>query len=192
MLLYVDDILIMSNSESEISKIKKQLSSSFDMKDIGIAKRILGIDIVRDRPKRKMYLSQAEYIDKVLKKFNMDDSKPAMIPLGGHLVLSKEDRPKDETARKKMSLIPYDVAVGSVMYCMLCIRPDLAYGISVLSRFMSNPGESHWNAIKFLLKYLNHTKKLGLVFAAYGNKSDLIGHVDSDYASNRDTRKSTT
>ncbi|CAM8889646.1 unnamed protein product [Rhodiola kirilowii] len=162
------------------------------MKDLGTAKRILGINIVRDRSKRKMYLSQAEYIDKVLKKFSMDDSKPAMIPLGRHLVLSKEDCPKDETARKKMSLIPYDVAVGSVMYCMLCTRPDLAFGISVLSRFMSNPGESHWNAMQFLLKYLNHTKNLGLVFAAYGNKPDPLGYVDSDYAGNRDTRKSTT
>ncbi|CAM8887559.1 unnamed protein product [Rhodiola kirilowii] len=159
LLLYVDDILIMSNYESEISKIKKQLSSNFDMKDLDIAKKILGINIVRDRPKKKMYLSQAEYIDKVLKKFSMDDSKSAMIPLGGHLVLSKEDYPKDETARMKMSLIPYDVAVGSV-YCMLCTRPDLAFGISVLSRFMSNLGERHWNAMKFLLKYLNHTNHL--------------------------------
>ncbi|CAM8998933.1 unnamed protein product [Rhodiola kirilowii] len=192
LLLYVDDILIMSNSESEISKIKKQLSSNFDMKVLGIAKKILGINIVRNRQKKLMFLSQAEYVDKVLEKFSMHDSKPAMIPLGGHLVLSKEDCPKDETARKKMSSIPYDVAVGSVMYCMLCTRPDLAFGISVLSRFMSNPGESHWNAMKFLLKYLNHTKNLGLVYSAYGNKPDLIGYVDSDYASNRDTRKSTT
>ncbi|CAM8981006.1 unnamed protein product [Rhodiola kirilowii] len=192
LLLYVDDILIMSNSESEISKIKKQLSSNFDMKDLGIAKKILGINIVRNRQKKLMFLSQAKYIDKVLEKFSMHDSKPAMIPLGGHLVLSKEDCPKDETDRKKMSSIPYDVAVGSVMYCMLCTRPDLAFGISVLSRFMSNPGESHWNAMKFLLKYLNHTKNLGLVYSAYGNKPDLIGYVDSDYASNRDTRKSTT
>ncbi|CAM8997858.1 unnamed protein product [Rhodiola kirilowii] len=118
LLMYVDDILIISNFESEIAKIKKQLSSNFDMRDIGIAKRILGINIVRDRPKKKMYLSQAEYIDKVFKKFSMDDSKPVMIPLGGHLLLSKEDCPNDETARKKMSLISYDFAVGSVMYCM--------------------------------------------------------------------------
>ncbi|CAM8928612.1 unnamed protein product [Rhodiola kirilowii] len=192
LLLYVDDILIMSNSESEIAKIKKELNSNFDMKDLGTAKKILGINIVRDRPKKMMYLSQADYIDKVLKKFSMDGSKPAVIPLGGHLTLSKEDCPKDEAARKKMNLILYDVAVESVMYCMLCTRPDLAFGISVLSRFMSDPGESHWVAMKFLLKYLNDTKNLGLVFANYGNKSELFGYVDSDYASNRDNRKSTT
>ncbi|CAM8921011.1 unnamed protein product [Rhodiola kirilowii] len=191
LLMYVYDILIMSNSELEITKIKKELSSNFDMKDLGIAKKILGINIVRNKPNKMMFLSQSDYIDKVLKRFNMENSKSAAIPLGGHLVLSKTDCPKTEIDMKKMALIPYDVAVGSVMYCMFCTRPDLAFGISVLSRFMSNPGETHGNAMQFLLKYLNSTKNLGLVYAPHGNKNELFGYVDSDYASNMDNRKST-
>ncbi|CAM8978530.1 unnamed protein product [Rhodiola kirilowii] len=122
----------------------------------------------------------------------MEHSKPAVIPLGGHLVLSKQDCPETVEEKEKMPDIPYDVVVGSVMYCMLCTRPDLAFAISVLSRFMANPGENHWHAMKFLLKYLNNTKNLGLVYACNGQKSDLFGYVDSDYASNRDNRKSTT
>ncbi|CAM8914720.1 unnamed protein product [Rhodiola kirilowii] len=145
--MYVYDILIMSNSELEITKIKKELSSNFDMKDLGIAKKISGINIVRNKPNKMMFLSQSDYIDKVLKRFNMENSKSAAIPLGGHLVLSKTDCPETEIDMKKMDLIPYDVAVGSVMYCMFCTRPDLAFGISVLSRFMSNPGETHWNVM---------------------------------------------
>ncbi|CAM8907396.1 unnamed protein product [Rhodiola kirilowii] len=79
LLLYVDDILIMSNAESEIEKIKKELSRNFDMKDLGNAKKILGINIIRDRPNKRMILSQVEYIDKVLEKFNMKHSKLAVI-----------------------------------------------------------------------------------------------------------------
>ncbi|CAM8908670.1 unnamed protein product [Rhodiola kirilowii] len=192
LLLYVDDILIMSNAESEIEKIKKELSRNFDMKDLGNAKKILGINIIRDRKNKRMILSLAEYIDKVVKKFSMEHSNPAVIPLGGHLVLSKQDCPETIEEKEKMADIPYDVVVESVMYCMLCTRPDLAFAISVLSRFMANPSENHWHAMKFLLKYLNNTKNLGLVYACNGQKSDLFGYVDSDYASNRDNRKSTT
>ncbi|CAM8993457.1 unnamed protein product [Rhodiola kirilowii] len=94
LLLYVDDILIMSNADSEIEKIKKELSMNFDMKDLGNAKKILGINIIRDIPNKKMIMSQAEYIDKVLKRFNMEHSKPAVIPFGGHSVLSKQDCPE--------------------------------------------------------------------------------------------------
>ncbi|CAM8937372.1 unnamed protein product [Rhodiola kirilowii] len=78
------------------------------------------------------------------------------------------------------------------MYCMLCTRPDLAFGILVLSRFMSNPGEPHWLAMKYLLRYMCGTKSLGLVYSGYGLKSELFGYVDSDYASNRDNRMSTS
>ncbi|CAM9003853.1 unnamed protein product [Rhodiola kirilowii] len=162
------------------------------MKDLRNAKKILGINIIWDKTNKRMILSQAKYIDKVIKKFSVEHSKPAVIPLGGHLVLSKQDCPETEEEKNKMADIPYDVAVGSVMYCMLCTRPDLAFAISVLSRFMANPGENHWHAMKFLLKYLNNIKNFGLVYACNGQKSDLFGYVDSDYASNRDNRKSTT
>ncbi|CAM8935455.1 unnamed protein product [Rhodiola kirilowii] len=122
----------------------------------------------------------------------MNCSKPTAVPLGGHLMLSKDDCPKTKIEQECMAEIPYDVVVGSVMYCMLCTRPDLAFGISLLSRFVSNPGDPHWQAIKYFLRYLCGTKFLSLVFSGYGLKSDLFGYCDSDYASNRDNRKSTS
>ena len=113
------------------------------MKDLGPAQKILGIKISRDRVKRKLFLSQSGYLVKVLDKFSMNKRKPAPIPLGGHLEISKKDCPISVIDNRKMKNVPYDVAVGSVMYAMLCTRPDLAFAISVLSKFMSNPGEKH-------------------------------------------------
>ncbi|CAM8902732.1 unnamed protein product [Rhodiola kirilowii] len=162
------------------------------MKDLGHAKKILGVNIIRDKRNKKIYLSQSDYLNKVVDKFAMRSAKPASIPLGGHLELTKADCPKIDQEKLKMSNIPYDVAVGSVMYDMLCTRPDLAFSISVLSRFMSNPSENHWLGMKYWLRYLSSTANLGLVYADFDSKHDIVGYVDSDYASNKDNRKSTT
>ena len=139
-LLYVDDILLISSSIILINSVKKDLKKYFDMKDLGSAKKILGVNIIRDRPNKQLWLSQDDYMLKVLKRFNMVTSKPTSIPLGGHLELTKKSSPTKPEEVKEMARIPYDVAVGSVMYAMLCTRPDLAFAISALSRFMSNPG----------------------------------------------------
>ncbi|CAM8943782.1 unnamed protein product [Rhodiola kirilowii] len=191
-LLYVDDILMISGDKSAIAKIKGDLSVHFDIKDLGHAKKILGVNILRDKQTKTIYLSQSDYVTKVVDNFGMKNSKPVSIPLGGHLELSKVDCPKSDQDKLKMSKIPYDVAVGSVMYAMLCTRPDLAFSISVLSRFMSNPGGKHWLGMKYLLRYLSSTVKLGLVFSDFDSQHDITGYVDSDYVSNKDNRKSTT
>ncbi|CAM8937635.1 unnamed protein product [Rhodiola kirilowii] len=191
-LLYVDDMLIISDSRLVVNSIKSDIKKHFDMKDMGEAQRILGVKITRDRNKRIMYLSQTDYLDKVLDKFQLKNAKPSLVPLGGHLELTKHDCPVSDEDKLKMSKVPYDVAVGSVMYAMLCTRPDLAFGVSVLSRFMSNPGDKHWIAMKYLLKYISGTRKLGLIYGSHAPKTELYGYVDSDYASNKDNRKSTT
>ncbi|GAB2291727.1 hypothetical protein Dimus_038172 [Dionaea muscipula] len=78
------------------------------------------------------------------------------------------------------------------MYSMVSTRPDLSFSISLLSRFMSNPGPDHWNALKWLLRYLNCTAASGLLFKKWTNELDLVGYVDADFAGDRDGRKSTT
>ncbi|CAM8956236.1 unnamed protein product [Rhodiola kirilowii] len=191
-LLYVDDILMISGDEIDIAKVKNDLSMHIDMKDLGHAKKILGVNIIRDKRNKKIYLSQSDYLNKVVDKFSMRSAKPASIPLRGHLELTKADFPVTDQDKLKMSKIPYDVAVGSVMYDMLCTRPDLAFSTSVLSRFMSNPGKNHWLGMKYLLRYLSSTTNLGLVYDDFDSKHDIVGYVDSDYASNKDNRKSTT
>ncbi|CAH9103829.1 unnamed protein product [Cuscuta epithymum] len=190
-LLYVDDILLIGPCKMLIVSVKDDLKLHFDMKDIGSAKRILGIDITRDRSNRSMFLSQGDYLNKILDRFNMNNSKSTPLPLGGHLELSRDPCPMTLEESEKMAKIPYDVASGSLMYAMLCTRPDLAFAVSILSRFMSDPRIKHWTAMKYTLRYLSGTKNLGLKYFN-ADLCDLKGFVDSDYAGCKDSRKSTT
>ena len=90
LLLYVDDMLIAGSSIEEIKNLKKQLSKQFAMKDLGAAKQILGMRIIRDKANGTLKLSQSEYVKKVLSRFNMNEAKPVSTPLGSHFELSKE------------------------------------------------------------------------------------------------------
>ena len=126
----------------------------FLMKDLGEAETILGIRIYRDRSKQLLELSQEKYIDRILKQFNMNDTKRGFIPLSQDVALSKEDCPTTREQREYMSRIPYTSAIGSIMYSMLCTRLDVAHALSVTSRFQQDLGENHWYAIKGIPRYL--------------------------------------
>ena len=89
-----------------------------------------------------------------------------------------------------MKKVPYQSAVGSLMYAMLCTRPDIAYAVGVVSRFMSNPGEAHWSAVKWIFRYLRGTSKMCLCFGS--GDPILQGYTDVDYAGDMDSRKSTS
>ena len=106
LLLYVDDMLIIGSSIEEINNLKKQLSKQFAMKDLGAAKQILGMRIIRDKANCTLKLSQSEYVNKVLSRFNMNEAKPVSTPLGSHFKLSKEQSPKTEEERDHMIRCP--------------------------------------------------------------------------------------
>ncbi|XP_031274891.1 secreted RxLR effector protein 161-like [Pistacia vera] len=91
-----------------------------------------------------------------------------------------------------MKNIPYSNVIGSVMYAMISTRPDLSFAISLLSRFMSNPGMEHLIALKWMLRYINNTVHVGLDFCKRNTSLDLVGYAGFDFAGDRDTRKSTT
>ena len=122
LLLYVDDMLIVGKDATKISQLKKELSNSFDMKDLGPAQQILGMQIIRDKKKKRLWLSQEKYVERVLKRFNMDKAKPVSIPLGNHFKLSKSMCPSSRKEIEEMEAIPYSSAVGSLMYAMVCTR----------------------------------------------------------------------
>ena len=89
LLIYVDDMLIACKQKEEIEKLKVELNTEFEMKDLGAATKILGMQIIKDRDSKTLYLSQSDYVNKVLTRFNMEDSKPVTIPLSAHFQLSK-------------------------------------------------------------------------------------------------------
>ena len=191
LLLYVDDMLIAARSKAEISMLKTQLGKEFEMKDLGAARKILGMEIHRERHRGRLCLTQQTYIMKVLQRFNMDQSKPVSTPLAAHFKLSSKECPRTEEEVEHMSCIPYSSAVGSLMYAMVCTRPDLSHAVSVVSRFMSKPGKVHWEAVKWIMRYLRGSTDVCLVFEGQKNRG-VVGYVDSDYAGDLDKRRSLT
>nr|GEW41754.1 retrotransposon protein, putative, Ty1-copia subclass [Tanacetum cinerariifolium] len=139
-LLYVDDMLIACKSKAEIGSTKSLLKREFDMKDLGEAKKILGMEIVRDRSRKIIRVSQSGYISMILNNFRIDNGKSVQMPLSGHFKLSLKDCPIRDCDVERMSKVSYANAMGSLMYLMVCTRPDIAYAISIVSRYLVNPG----------------------------------------------------
>ena len=122
----MDYILIVGNSVPMLDSIKAWLSSYFSMKGLGEAQYILGIQIYRDRSKWMIGLSQRTYIDKVLDRFNMTNSKKGFLPMSHGMCLSKKQCPMTPDELGKMSRIPYASAIGFIMYAMICTRPNVS------------------------------------------------------------------
>ncbi|KAJ9567606.1 hypothetical protein OSB04_003572 [Centaurea solstitialis] len=190
LVLYVDDILLIGNNVPTLQSVKEWLSKCFQMKDLGEAAYILGIKIYRNRSKRLIGLSQSTYIDKVLKRFRMDESKKGFIPMQHGIVLSKTQCPVSSKDQDRMKSVPYASAIGSIMYAMLCTRPDVAYSVSVTSRYQQNPGEPHWVAVKNILKYLRRTKEMFLVFGGSEDEISVTGYSDASFQTDRDDFRS--
>ncbi|KAJ9558789.1 hypothetical protein OSB04_013403 [Centaurea solstitialis] len=190
LVLYVDDILLIGNNVPTLQSVKEWLSKCFQMKDLGEAAYILGIKIYRNRSKRLIGLSQSTYIDKVLKRFRMDESKKGFIPMQHGIVLSKTHCPVSSKDQDRMKSVPYASAIGSIMYAMLCTRPDVAYSVSVTSRYQQNPGEPHWVAVKNILKYLRRTKEMFLVFGGTEDEISVTGYSDASFQTDRDDFRS--
>eukprot|EP00253_Pinus_taeda_P008967 PITA_08967 len=183
LVFYVDDMLLVGNDKEIIQYLKTQLSSKFDMKDISAANYILGMEIKRDRTKRKLWLNQRKYVETILQRFNMQDSKPVKVPIPVGVRLSAEQCPKTQEEEENMSRAPFASVVGSVMYAMVSTRPDIAHAMGVLSRFMSKPGKEHWTTIMRVFKYLRGTSDYGLCYQGrpgLDRMLDIRGFVDVD------------
>ena len=155
LILYLDDILMANSRKDDIKKHKEKLNCEFEMKELGPTKKILGIDIMRNREKGELSLSQLSFLKKVMDHFRMSNSKTVSTPLGRHTKLSIKQYPQYEST-------PYASGVGSIMYGTVCSRPNLAYAVSIVSRFMANLRIVHLQALKWILRYLIGSLKGGL------------------------------
>ncbi|KAK9024865.1 hypothetical protein V6N11_064771 [Hibiscus sabdariffa] len=167
LILYVDDILIIGNDVPTLQSIKTWLSSCFSMKDLGEEAYILGVKIYRDRSRRLLGLSQSTYIDKVLKRFSMEESKRGFLRMRHDISLSKEMCPSTAQERANES-------------------NPICFGYWINHE---NPGEGHWTAVKNILKYLRRTKD---VFLVYGGEEELRikGYTDASFQTDKDDSRS--
>ena len=118
--------------------------------------------IIRDRSKKQLWQSQERYVTKVLQRFNMLEAKPVGSTLPTNYRLSCKQSPKTKAEKAEMMKVPYASTVKSLMYAMVCTRPDIGYAVGVVSRLMSNPRKEHWNAVKWILWYLKGTSNMCL------------------------------
>lgn len=157
------------------------------MKNLETAKKILGMEIHRDRNGGTLFLSQKKYIEKVLECFSMQNSKPIDTPLATYFKLLGAFSPQTKKEVEYMSNVPYASAVGSLMYAIVCTRPDIAHDVSVVSRYMANPKKVHQQSVKWILRYLKGTTDVHLVYENFKDiKSEIVGYVDSYYAGDLD------
>ena len=190
LVLYVNDILLAASDRGLLHNVKNYLSSNFEMKDMGEASYVIGIEIFRDRSQGIFGLSQKAYINKVLERFKMESCKLSPVPTQKGDNLSLSQCLKNDLEHKEMDNIPYASLVGSLMYAQTCTRPDISFAVGMLGLYQSNPGSFHWRAAKKVLRYLHSAKDHMLTYRRTSNL-EVVGYSDSDYAGCKDTRKST-
>lgn len=153
------------------------------MKDLDTAKHILGGIMHRYRCGRSLFLSQAKYFAKVIKRFHIEDSKYVKTPLAQHFKFSISQSSSTPEELDHMKSIPYANLVGSLMYEIVCCRPNIAHAMSIVSRFMSNPDKAHREATKWVIRDIKGTVNKGLTYTASDcERNFIIGHVDMDFA----------
>ena len=157
LLLYVDDMLIAVKSIVEVNKLKVLLSREFDMKDLGAANKIIGMEIRRNKDTKRLWLSQADYVKKVLERFSMENAKSMSTPLANHFHLFASQCSKIVEEIENMTKVSYASAVGCLMYAMICTRPYLTHVVSMVSKYMANLGRQYWDTIKWIFRYLKCT-----------------------------------
>lgn len=188
-LVYVDDLIIVTSDQESMEMAKKMLRKHFEMKDMGELHYILGIEVTR-RSDGSLDMSQKKYIKEILEEFGMIDCRPVATPIDIYVPLTKAFCPATSEEKKDMEGVPYRRLVGKLMYLAQATRPDLSFVVSRLGQFASNPGRPHWVAAKRVLRYLKGTMDYEFLIDRQGE--DIVAYSDSDYAGCKDDRKSTT
>ncbi|CAI7808862.1 unnamed protein product [Closterium sp. NIES-54] len=185
-LVYVDDLVFATADTAGLTHVKSELQKRHTCTDLGELRSYLGLQITRDRAQRTITLTQSHMVQQVLQRFGFTYSSPQATPLPTCHSLSA--LPSDESVE---SSGPYPELVGCLMYLMTCTRPDLAYPLSILARYVA-PGRhrpEHMTAAKRVLRYLCSTSGMGLVL---GGQSPVVltGHADASWADDQATQRS--
>jgi Reverse transcriptase (RNA-dependent DNA polymerase)/Integrase core domain len=183
--IYVDDLLILHKSLDAMNEVKMKLKDHFEMTDLGEACWILSMEVTRNHAERAISLSQHHYIQDILEQHGMAKCRPVSMPMVPNLTLEKLKEPEIDATT-------YQSAVGSLMYAMIGMHPDLAHAVGVLSQFSANPGIVHWTALKCVFRYLQGNGDVSIVFDEKKGNAALTGYVDADWAADKNDRHSIT
>ena len=183
--LHVDDMLITGSCTKLKNIAKAEIMTEFECTDLGPVSKILGYEVHRDLTNRRTKMSQGEYIQNILTRFGMADANPVSTPLDPNVNLTRPD-----PNAKILKDIPYRELIGSLQYAATGTRPDIAFAVGLLSRFLDKPEQRHWTAAKRILRYLVGSRDLGIVFDGSVGSVCIVGFSDADFASCELTRRS--
>lgn len=187
LIVFVDDILIISSDEKAVINLKGLLAENFKTKDLGLASHYLGMSITQSDD--GIYLDQCNYLKKVLDLFNMSDCKSVSVPLDANFDSQTLLREKSENMDVENRCRR---AIGCLMYAMIGTRPDLSIYLNILSRYQSCASEELWSCIKRVLRYVKGTVDLKLLYCKDSVDTVLKAYVDADWAGDTETRRSTS
>jgi hypothetical protein len=180
--LYIDDLLLFSRTVGEIQPLKEALSSAFEMKDLGEAKYVLGINITRNRAEKTLVIDQEHYVRDLLREHGFDNKRTVTTPAEGYSNLTPNEQGDPATDMKT-----YQQLLRKLNWLVRASTPDIAFAVQKLSQFSHNPGAKHMGGAQRLLRYLSGTCKYGI---KYTSRQGLAGYADSDFAAD-ESRKST-
>ena len=192
--IYVDDLLLIGPSLSDISLLKTELSHRFRIKDLGPINFYLGMHVTRDRPNRRIYVHQSAYIRRIIDAVDMSDCKSVKTPMETNLLLVKNYYKGKIYEATNREIKAYQMLIGSLLWLACMTRPDIAYSVNRCSRYSINPTPYQGAILKRIIRYLAGTRDLGLCFGSSyeGIHTDLIGYTDASYGDCLDTRRSTS
>ena len=190
-IVWVDDMVLIG-SKAEVTWMKSAISKRFKIKDLGNVKFFLSMLVERDRHKRWIYLSQGAYIQNVLTRFKLENSKGCLTPMDPKSKL--RNRLAEEEATEKHQ---YQEAVGCLTYAAITTGPDITYASALVGRFSADPPTAHWAAVKRILRYLRETQELGRgesraigEVRRHSNNAPIIVYADADFAGEVDGMRS--
>jgi hypothetical protein len=178
--IHVDDCIFTGDSAKIIAEYKEKLNQIYALTDLGPVHWSLGIKISCDQNKRTISLSQKQYIDSLLTRFALDNTKAYATPIVPGATYSRGDSPASKTEEASMKTVPYREAIGSLMYASVATHPDISFAVSTLSQLLDNPGRAHWDAMKCVLRYLSGTRDFELTYGI--ERHDMLGFMDTDGA----------
>jgi hypothetical protein len=189
-LVYVDDLIILSSNMESMDALKSKLEAEYEMTDLGELHYCLGVEFARDRAARTITMNKAKYVEEVLKRCGMEDCKPIGTLLDTKVKFVKLSNEEYDVDAPRMGSVPYKLAVRSLMYAMVATRADLTFAISTVSQHMATPGWTHWMAVKMIMRYLKGSLHLKLQLG--GQHIKLKGYCDVDWTGDVNDRRSTT
>lgn len=154
--IHIDNFLSFGNTQSGLKSTQTQLHETFEMKEED-PNWLMGFLLIENPTAQTISIDHSQYINTILKRFNMSDCDPAMIPLDPVCVLSKDDGPSTNSDKAKMANKPYCELISTLTWISVTSHPKIAFAATHLAQFNSNPGEAHWKASKTVLRYLKGT-----------------------------------